>query len=88
MGVAHHVLRYWETEFPQLNPRKNRAGRRAYTEEDLAIVQRICKLLRVDKYTLEGARQILDRSDAPQQDDHSELLKLRMFLENMRQQLA
>lgn len=90
MGVAHHVLRYWETEFSQLKPRKNRAGRRVYTASDLALVQRIHELLRVNKFTLDGARQILDRSDAPEDRDETrmELIKLRTFLENMRQQLT
>ncbi|MDE2834606.1 MAG: MerR family transcriptional regulator [Bacteroidota bacterium] len=90
VGVAQHVLRYWETEFAQLQPRKNRAGRRVYTSSDLALVQRIHELLRVNKFTLYGARQILDRADAPEDADEarSELIKLRTFLENMRQQLS
>ncbi len=60
-GLKPHVLRYWETEFPQLHPKKNRAGNRAYTEADVEVVRRIQALLRDDKYTIEGARQVLDR---------------------------
>lgn len=58
-----HVLRYWESEFPQLKPKKNRAGNRAYTDGDVEVVRAIQGLLRDDKYTLEGARQVLDAGD-------------------------
>jgi DNA-binding transcriptional MerR regulator len=54
-----HVLRYWETEFKQLRPKKNKAGKRIYTRTDIDIVFRIRHLLRDDKFTLEGARQAL-----------------------------
>lgn len=80
-----HVLRYWESEFEMLQPRKNRAGRRVYTEEDIAMVRRIQHLLRVDKYTIAGARQVLQRqlesTDALL--PHEELLKLRVFLQDL-----
>ena len=85
-GLEAHVLRYWETEFEQLKPRKNRAGRRIYTVEDIAVVERIQHLLRVEKYTIEGARQVLGRSDAlhrPASDQRRELLELRGFLESL-----
>ena len=60
-----HVLRYWESEFDALSPKKNRAGNRAYTERDVDVVRRIQTLLRDDKYTLEGARQVLDADEDP-----------------------
>ena len=63
-GLKPHVLRYWESEFDQLHPKKNRAGNRAYTERDIEVVKKIQALLRDEKYTLEGARQVLDREDA------------------------
>jgi DNA-binding transcriptional MerR regulator len=62
-GLEPHVLRYWETEFPELAPRKNRAGHRIYMEQDVRMVMRIRALLKEDKYTIEGARQILERGD-------------------------
>ena len=89
-GLESHVLRYWESEFPQLKPRKNRAGRRIYTEDDVAVVRRIQQLLREDKYTLEGARQVLAREDPetrPEPLPRRELLKLRGFLEALLQKL-
>lgn len=60
-GLKPHVLRYWESEFPELQPKKNRAGNRAYTEPDIELVRRIQRLVHDEKYTLEGARQVLER---------------------------
>lgn len=60
-GLAPHVLRYWETEFEALRPKKNRAGNRAYTARDVDVVRRIQRLLRDDRYTIEGARAALER---------------------------
>ncbi len=91
LGVESHVLRYWEAEFPQFAPRKNSAGRRIYTEEDLIFARRIFDLLRVEKYTLEGARQVLERDETKfphSQTRRGELLNLRHFLENISRQLA
>ena len=62
-GLKAHVLRYWETEFEQLRPKKNRAGNRAYTERDIELVEQIQHLLRDQKYTIEGARQALGRGE-------------------------
>ena len=86
MGLEAHVLRYWETEFEQLKPRKNRAGRRIYTLDDIAVVERIHHLLRVDKYTIEGAKQVLGRGGTPSTsltEQRRELMELRGFLENL-----
>jgi DNA-binding transcriptional MerR regulator len=57
--VDQHVLRYWETEFKELAPRKNRGGKRLYREGDIKTVQRIKELLYRDRYTIEGARKKL-----------------------------
>ena len=54
-----HILRFWESEFSQLRPRKNRAGNRAYTERDIKIVRLIKHLLYEEKYTIEGAKMRL-----------------------------
>lgn len=55
--VKPHVLRYWETEFPLLRPRKNRAGNRTYREKDVRLVLLIRKLLYEDGFTIKGARR-------------------------------
>ncbi len=90
MDLESHVLRYWETEFEQLNPRRNRAGRRVYTAEDIAVVERILHLLRVEKYTIEGAKQVMRRDGASRSGSagRSGLLQLRSFLENIKGSIA
>lgn len=55
-----YVLRYWEREFEQLRPQKNRAGNRIYTEKDIEIIKLIKRLTREDRYTISGARQVLE----------------------------
>ena len=60
-GLKPHILRFWECEFSNLRPRKNRAGNRAYTERDIKIVKLIKNLLYVEKYTIEGARTRLKK---------------------------
>jgi len=56
-----HILRYWEKEFEQLNPKKNRAGNRIYSEKDISIIRIIKKLLREEKLSLKGAKENLDK---------------------------
>ena len=57
--LEQYVLRYWETEFEQLKPAKNRAGNRIYTNRDIKLILYIKKLLRDERYTIEGAKQVL-----------------------------
>ena len=59
-AIEQYVLRYWETEFEQLKPQKNRAGNRIYTNKDIQLILYIKELLREKKYTIEGAKKILD----------------------------
>lgn len=90
VGYDPHVLRYWEKEFDILNPKKNRAGRRVYTEEDIDTVERIRRLLKEEKYTIAGARQAIRRAETEKDrraDVLKELRKLRSFLESVRSQL-
>lgn len=55
-GVKPHVLRYWEQEFPQLNPTKRRGNRRYYQYNDILLVRQIRALLYENGFTIEGAR--------------------------------
>lgn len=90
IGYEPHVLRYWEKEFDVLNPEKDRAGRRRYTEEDVATIERIRYLLKEEKYTIAGARQAIERSERKEEkrDRISKQLKhLRSFLDELRDQL-
>ncbi len=59
VDVQAHVLRYWETEFPQLSPQKNRSGQRTYRRRDVEIALRIRDLLYEDLYTIAGAKKRL-----------------------------
>lgn len=68
VGVQAHVLRYWETEFPQLSPQKNRSGQRSYRRKDVEISLRIKQLLYDEMFTIAGARKKLQselRGEAP-----------------------
>lgn len=58
-GVQAHVLRYWETEFPMLQPQKNRAGQRTYRRRDVEMALRIKELLYDEQYTIAGAKKKL-----------------------------
>jgi DNA-binding transcriptional MerR regulator len=86
VGQEPHVLRYWEQEFDVLSPRKNRAGRRVYTDDDVEVVERIRHLLKDEKYTIEGARQAIQRGD-DRRELTDQLRTLRSFLVELRDQL-
>ena len=57
--LKQYVLRYWETEFKQLNPNKNKAGNRTYRQKDIDLILNIKNLLYIEKFTIEGARKML-----------------------------
>ena len=59
LGVKPHVLRYWESEFPSLKPRKNPSGQRLYAKADIETLTEIRNLLYTDCYTISGAKQWL-----------------------------
>jgi DNA-binding transcriptional MerR regulator len=57
VGVEPYVLRYWETEFPFLKPRKNKSGQRVYIKRDVELLLDIKRLLYQERYTIEGVRK-------------------------------
>jgi DNA-binding transcriptional MerR regulator len=59
VGVEPYVLRYWETEFAQLSPKKSGTGHRLYRRKDVELLLRIKHLLYEQRFTIEGARQTL-----------------------------
>lgn len=59
-GLKPHVLRYWETQFRDLSPAKNRAGNRVYRPREIKIIQLVKHLLYEEKYTIDGARKKLE----------------------------
>jgi DNA-binding transcriptional MerR regulator len=86
-GLKPHVLRYWETEFPALNPKKNEKGKRIYQKKDIELVLKIKELLYEKKFTIKGAKEELKRKRkekkkepkepkkaAPPPDDNREFL--------------
>jgi DNA-binding transcriptional MerR regulator len=66
VGVKPHVLRYWETQFSMLRPRKNRAGNRMYRPDEIKLLMRIKELLYDRRFTIAGARRrLLDERKEP-----------------------
>ena len=59
LGVEPYVLRYWESEFSQLSPKKSGTGHRLYRRKDVELLLRIKHLLYEKRFTIEGARQTL-----------------------------
>lgn len=62
--VEPHVLRYWETVFDTLNPQKNRAGKRVYTEKDIETVLKLRELIIEKKYSTAGAKKAIRNGSA------------------------
>lgn len=59
LGIPQHILRYWETRFPQLRPLQRAGNRRYYRPADVALAHRIHRLLNQDGYTIRGVQQLL-----------------------------
>lgn len=100
-GVKPHVLRYWESEFPTLRPKKNRAGNRNYRPKDIKAILVIRDLLYKEKFTISGARKklqehygnpdpIIKQMQIPFSDPHARqiLLTIKEELVELRDQLA
>jgi DNA-binding transcriptional MerR regulator len=64
LGVPQHILRYWETRFPQLRPLQRAGNRRYYRPADVSLAHRIHRLLNQDGYTIRGVQQLLDSGAA------------------------
>jgi DNA-binding transcriptional MerR regulator len=65
VGVKPYVLRFWETEFPTISPKKSGAGHRLYRRKDVETLLEIRELLHGKRFTIEGARQHLESSPRP-----------------------
>ncbi len=68
LGVAQHILRYWETKFPQLKPLQRAGNRRYYRSADVALATRIHRLLSVEGYTVRGVQQLLRSKGSPSEE--------------------
>ena len=100
-GVKAHVLRYWETEFPSLRPKKNRAGNRNYRPKDIKAILVIRDLLYREKFTISGARKklqehygnpdpLISQLQIPFADPHARqvLQSIKMELQELRDRLS
>jgi DNA-binding transcriptional MerR regulator len=87
LGVPQHILRYWESRFPQLKPLQRAGNRRYYRAADVALAHRIHRLLNQDGYTIRGVQQLLSsgaaeneappvRASAPTPDPQARALPL------------
>lgn len=91
LQVNKSVLRFWETEFEALRPRKTQKGRRLYSQKDLATLRMIHYLLKVKKYTLQGAREKLQEDAqgiAYASRTRETLMQMREFLVALRDGMA
>lgn len=69
LNLKTYVLRFWETEFPQLAPERTESGQRLYTLADVGILRRIRQLLHAQGMTIEGARRVLAGEDPEDADE-------------------
>jgi DNA-binding transcriptional MerR regulator len=76
LKLKSYVLRFWESEFPQLVPLRTEKGQRLYTEEHVALLRRIQTLLHAQGMTIEGARRILDHEEESNRNGLANLVPL------------
>ncbi|MCI4668210.1 MAG: MerR family transcriptional regulator [Bacteroidia bacterium] len=90
LDLSASLIRFWETEFREINPKKNRKGNRVYTEKDIDNIRKIHYLLKVKKFTIKGAKERLKREQeelAKEVQLRETLLKLRTFLLELKESL-
>jgi len=83
VDIEPFVLRFWETEFPNLAPEKSKSGQRVYKRKDVEMVLRIKELLYERGYTIAGARKQLSRARAPKEDQQKMLFQIRKELRDI-----
>jgi DNA-binding transcriptional MerR regulator len=81
-GLPSHVLRFWETEFKRIKPRRTETGQRSYTKKDIEIILEIKHLLHEKKFTIDGARKYISAKAA------AESPLTRRFLDDLKAELA
>ena len=94
--IEPHVLRYWETIFNDLNPRKNKAGNRTYKEDDITFILKLKELIQEKKYSTAGAKKIMEGEKTENEIANSEplsaevkkdLQEVRLFLQKLKEKL-
>ena len=76
LGVAQHILRYWETRFPQLKPMQRAGNRRYYRPDAVTLARRINRLLNEEGYTVRGVQKVLRSGDASSEEPQREVAAL------------
>ena len=85
VSVPTHVLRFWETEFKKIRPKRTPTGQRLYTQRDIRMLLKIKELLYEKRFTIEGARQHLGSIKKKETSvDHHALSELRTELKQIR----
>src|SRR5437763_12389420 len=82
LGVEPYVLRYWESEFPVLSPKKSGTGHRLYRRKDVELLLRIKNLLYEKRFTIEGARQSLQAEAKVRKPKPVKRLQQELFAED------
>jgi len=94
-SIEPHVLRYWETIFDELSPRKNRAGNRTYKEKDISVILKLKELIQDKKYSTAGAKKVLEEGIEPEEPRNNslspevkrDLREIRLFLNKLAKEL-
>ncbi|HEX6981181.1 MAG TPA: MerR family transcriptional regulator [Balneolaceae bacterium] len=93
-SVDAHVLRYWESLFDELSPKKNNAGNRTYKENDIETILKLKELIQEKKYSTEGAQQVLEQELNGEKRNSEvpihlkkDLKEMRLFLNNLLEKL-
>ena len=90
LDLTASLIRFWETEFKEVSPRKNRKGNRVYTPKDIEVLKKIRYLLKVKKFTIKGAKERMKLEDGEIEQElqvQETLIKLRAFLLELRDSL-
>ena len=89
LDIESYVLRYWETEFPFLKPRKSSSGQRVYTRKDLDVILQLKQLLYEERYTIEGVRKKFGEAEPlqPPQRTSSDQLSSKEIIDNVKKKL-
>ncbi|MGF1669251.1 MAG: MerR family transcriptional regulator [Balneolaceae bacterium] len=95
-SIEPHVLRYWETIFDELSPRKNKAGNRTYKEKDITLILRLKELIQDKKYSTAGALKVIEKENEGNGSNEKkplpyeaqkDLQEIRHFLNNLLEKL-
>ena len=93
VGVEPYVLRYWETEFAFLKPRKNKSGQRVYIKRDVELLLDIKRLLYQERYTIEGVRKrfglgsVDNKTKSEKETKKTEILQPKRAIEHVKKRL-